>query len=801
MADKGDASKKTEEEKPTVVEPNTSAESSSSSSSKKTKDVGVVHTASGDVCILPGNQQDVYRQLMETQPSSALKYLQSGVPDVIEDVSDEEDQVSADEEEEMLQAARLTGDARYTVTEEKKLNDALLKWHAKLQPPDAPEPSKGSLSPPVRRRERLTSMTTIAPDLKEATSAVDFRRILLTRMEKHELETGDISTMIMNAVFLRQKYMRRSEQQFPSFVTELLLAGKGPSRKTAPSSSGQNLPKCSKVFAEEDVVADCLKSNNVKLSMHKGVFNLYAGDDEECTIPFYKYVDVKYYLRDLSKLLALINDGPTKSFSFRRIHFLLNKFTLHTMLNSTRELTEQKSVPHRDFYNIRKVDTHVHLSACMNQKHLLRFIKSKLKKCPDETVIHRDGKDLTLQQVFDSLNLTSYDLSIDTLDMHADQSTFHRFDRFNLKYNPIGESRLREIFLKTSNKIKGRYFAEVSRQVIDDLEESKYQMAEYRVSVYGRAPDELTKLGAWFCDNNMASDNVRWLIQVPRLYYVYKKTGLLDNFAQVLDNLFRPLFENTLNPEKDPKLAEFLAHVVGFDSVDDESKPERFPHTPSCEQPEMWDKPDNPSYSYYAYYTYANLSVLNKLRKAKGLNTFAFRPHSGEAGSIEHLVTTYLLSENISHGIRLRKAPVLQYLYYLCQVGLSVSPLSNNHLFLDYHKNPFPNFHAMGMNVTLSTDDPLLFHLSREPLIEEYSIASQVWRLSRVDVCEICANSVRISGFPAEFKRHWLGDHFDSAGPSGNNIAQSNVPDTRCAYRFETLVEELETLLELQEEA
>ena len=56
--------------------------------------------------------------------------------------------------------------------------------------------------------------------------------------------------------------------------------------------------------------------------------------------PAFLAVDVKYYLRDLSKLLALINDGPTKSFAFRRIHFLLNKFTLHTMLNSTRELSQ-----------------------------------------------------------------------------------------------------------------------------------------------------------------------------------------------------------------------------------------------------------------------------------------------------------------------------------------------------------------------------------------------------------------------------------------------------------------------------
>lgn len=74
----------------------------------------------------------------------------------------------------------------------------------------------------------------------------------------------------------------------------------------------------------------------------------------------------------------------------------------------------------------------------MNQKHLLRFIKAKLKKNDPEAVIVRDGKQLTLAQVFESLGLTAYDLNVDTLDMHADK-TFHRFDKFNLKYNPVGE--------------------------------------------------------------------------------------------------------------------------------------------------------------------------------------------------------------------------------------------------------------------------------------------------------------------------------------------------------------------------
>ncbi len=34
--------------------------------------------------------------------------------------------------------------------------------------------------------------------------------------------------------------------------------------------------------------------------------------------------------------------------------------------------------------------------------------------------------------------------------------------------------------------------------------------------------DEWDKLAEWARDNNVYSDNVKWLIQVPRLYDVYK---------------------------------------------------------------------------------------------------------------------------------------------------------------------------------------------------------------------------------------------------------------------------------------
>jgi adenosine deaminase len=68
----------------------------------------------------------------------------------------------------------------------------------------------------------------------------------------------------------------------------------------------------------------------------------------------------------------------------------------------------------------------------------------------------------------------------------------------------------------------------------------------------------------------------------------------------------------------------------------------------------------------------------------------------------------------------------LQLLYYLSQVGIAMSPLSNNKLFLDYHRNPFVKYFSQGLNVSLSTDDPLMLHYTKDPLVEEYSVAAQV---------------------------------------------------------------------------
>ena len=41
--------------------------------------------------------------------------------------------------------------------------------------------------------------------------------------------------------------------------------------------------------------------------------------------------------------------------------------------------------------------------------------------------------------------------------------------------------------------------------------------------------------------------------------------------------------------------------------------------------------------------------------RERGFNTFAFRPHCGESGAATHLVCGFMLAENISHGLLLRK--------------------------------------------------------------------------------------------------------------------------------------------------
>lgn len=79
-------------------------------------------------------------------------------------------------------------------------------------------------------------------------------------------------------------------------------------------------------------------------------------------------------------------------------------------------------------------------------------------------------------------------------------------------------------------------------------------------------------------------------------------------FQDMLQNIFGPIMDATLRPKKFPEVARFLENVVGFDSVDDESKQETNHFTAETPTPDKYNLQDNPSYAYYLWYMYANIS-------------------------------------------------------------------------------------------------------------------------------------------------------------------------------------------------
>ncbi|XP_043932654.1 AMP deaminase 1 [Protopterus annectens] len=628
----------------------------------------------------------------------------------------------------------------------------------------------------------------------------DFQRVAISGDYASGVTVEDFEQTckgLFRALKIREKYMNLSCQRYARTAAKYLATIEGETWK----EENEVYPDLTPLPKKDE---DPFRTDNLPedLEYHAqlkdGVVYIYANkeDAKKGKPKDLPYPDLEVFIDDMNFLIALIASGPVKTYCHRRLRFLSSKFNVHEMLNEMEELKELKHNPHRDFYNCRKVDTHIHAAACMNQKHLLRFIKKSYRTDADRVVFSQKGKQLTLKDLFAGLNLHPYDLTVDSLDVHAGRQTFQRFDKFNAKYNPVGASELRDLYLKTDNYIDGKYFAHIIKEVASDLEDAKYQHAEPRLSIYGRSKEEWTKLSSWFNKHKVFSPNMKWMIQIPRIYDIFRSKNFIPHFGQMLENIFLPVFEATIKPQSNKELSIFLRHVTGFDSVDDESKHSGHMFSTKSPRPQEWTIEKNPSYSYYIYYMYANIMVLNNLRKQRGLNTFLFRPHCGEAGAVTHLLAAFMTADNISHGLNLKKSPVLQYLYYLTQIPIAMSPLSNNSLFLEYAKNPLLDFHSKGLVVSLSTDDPMQFHYTKEPLMEEYAIAAQVFKLSTCDMCEIAKNSVLQSGLSHEEKLCFLGEYYRKDGPEGNDIRKTNVAQIRVAYRYETLCYELNLISE-----
>lgn len=113
-------------------------------------------------------------------------------------------------------------------------------------------------------------------------------------------------------------------------------------------------------------------------------------------------VSVKEFCTDYVKVLQTMRDRGVISFCGPRLQELEMKFSLHTHRNAAREAQRQKTSGSRDFYQVRKVDTHIHHSAAFTQRQLMHFIRKKMKEESDTVVAVENGKPVTLQEVFSS---------------------------------------------------------------------------------------------------------------------------------------------------------------------------------------------------------------------------------------------------------------------------------------------------------------------------------------------------------------------------------------------------------------
>lgn len=88
------------------------------------------------------------------------------------------------------------------------------------------------------------------------------------------------------------------------------------------------------------------------------------------------------------------------------------------------------------------------------------------------TSSHLKGSKFVITEMYHPLTCDNmWNRYVDTIDFYTviwssvlclqGRQTFQRFDKFNAKYNPVGASELRDLYLKTENHIGGEYFATI----------------------------------------------------------------------------------------------------------------------------------------------------------------------------------------------------------------------------------------------------------------------------------------------------------------------------------------------------
>ncbi|KAH8080393.1 adenosine-phosphate deaminase [Aureococcus anophagefferens] len=445
----------------------------------------------------------------------------------------------------------------------------------------------------------------------------------------------------------------------------------------------------------------------------------------------------------LNRVVEVSQDPDVQAFCRTRCLMLEKRYDMYDLEHQYREHEDQAKC-NTDFHSVAKADTHIHASAMMTAVQLDQFMRRIYERDRDRPL---DDKGKTVGSAMRGAGFqTKGEHNAESLNVQASYRMFGNFKNFNAAFTPLGSRELKSLFMGYE-ALEGEYLA----AMVDEM------------------------------------PGVLIAIQLPRVYPVWRRMGAVTSFGGMLRNFWGPLFEAALSDEDDD-VKWLLDKIRVIDTVDDESI-EDHPDLAGLCGADDWTSEKNPPYGYYAYYMHENVARLNALLRARKLRSspLTFKPHAGEAGPADHLATAFLFSDGVSHGINLetqQEAVALQYLYYAAQVPIGVSPISNSVLFLKYAQNPFPTLFKRGLCVELTTDDPLMFHTTPTPLLEEYATARHAFALSSVDMCEIARNSC-VAAFSDEERMDLHNDE---------NPDCTNVPACRLNFRQATLQGELDLL-------
>ncbi|CAL8138718.1 unnamed protein product [Orchesella dallaii] len=596
----------------------------------------------------------------------------------------------------------------------------------------------------------------------------------------------DVAVQVVEALEMRQNFLQLSHQKVNT-TTESFL-------KRARDTDGPSGSKRGKL--------DTVGPETMIYQHHKNGVAVFSGGNNGRVSP-YDAVTIPGLMMAFMTILNLI-----KIVSFN-IYAAFQFGCLNTCYESFEAAEDvNKNISPFDYRTVRKVDNHNHDAGCGIAEILLELIKIALGR-PDIVYIGRDGVRMNLADMLRSLGLTTKQLTTKEMKCKADKTIFRNFLNFRSKFTIFGHSCLRKLFLKSDNVNEGALFAEYINNVTRQIMLTGSQAVEICITVHGTHMEEWQEIANWFVRKIVDRPTcVTWLVQVPRTFHEHMKAekgpkNTIDCFATFLANIFSPIFINSMSnnhkSEEDKNLAKFLCRVVAFDCVDYEDFDDM--RQDINIQPCDWQE-GNPPYFYYTFYLFKNITDINIMRSALGLNTFSYRPHSGETGNYLNLSAAFLCGQSIAHGINLQKYPALKLLYYLAQIEITVAPRSNHFLCELFHDNPLKRFFNEGLLVTLGTDDPLVFHNTINSLLEEYFHAETQFMFTDMELCEMARRSVVMSQFPNQLKSTWIcrdGSSYEGETDFVNEPLKTNVSNERLLFRQIHLEKQLKLIFQAAE--